>query len=268
MTSRKSLLACCVVLGLFGCESADMDSKYCSGAKCDDPNQIGAGELMPRAPSTPGSLGVTRNQDSWTFELIGAKGEIVLLSENYAQRTAALGGMLSLEENGVLAERYTLKQTNGGWAIELRAANNELLADSQLFASEAEAAAAIESTRELIAGVVQYKSALAGGAGFELARDAADWEFVLRDEDGQAIMQSQVYSRRTDAITGIESVRSNGKEITRYSIVDGPTRFVLKAGNGEEIAESSETFASHEAAQAAIEQTQTLLRSERVANPW
>ncbi len=262
------ILACLFVLGLGACDGSGLDAEPCAGGKCDDPSQLSAGELMPRAPETSGAINMSRNQSSWLFEVIGDKGEIVLLSQNYTQRDSALAGVLSVEDNGVLAERYVVRQSDAGWAFELRAANNEVLGDSQLFSSQAEADAAVVTTRDLIAGIVQYKAALNTGAAFQLGRQSSAWNFELRDAEGQLQLRSQEYSRRRDAITGIESVRNNGKNPARYTIVDQPVRFVLKASNGQEIAESATTFENREAAQAAITQIQALLLSERVANPW
>jgi uncharacterized protein YegP (UPF0339 family) len=244
------------------------DSPQCTTGKCDDPSAITFGQLMPRAPQAPGTISVTRNDSSWLCEVIGDQGEIVLLSDEYAGRTSALNGVLAIEENGVLADRYRVSQTTSGWSFELRAANNVLLADSQSFATEQEARDAVAATRDLVAGIVQYKAVLQDGAQFVLTRDGSEWEFLLRDQDGGAILKSQVYQRRSDAINGIESVRENGKNDARYQIVDSPPRVILKAANGQEIAESNETFDSVEAAEAAIASTQTLLSSERVANPW
>ena len=42
----------------------------------------------------------------------------------------------------------------------------------------------------------------------------------------------------------------------------------IKAGNGQEIAESAKTYATAEEAQVAAEAVQALLESEKVANPW
>ena len=89
----------------------------------------------------------------------------------------------------------------------------------------------------------------------------------MSDESGETVLHSQVYSGRTDALTGIASVRKNGKEAARYRVLDSPPRFILKAANGEEIAQSK-TFGSLAEAEAAAASTQTMLASERVANPW
>lgn len=249
------------------CQEAGPESSRCDGVRCDDPSQSSV-DLMPRAPATPGIVGITRNQDQWLFEIIGAKGEIVLLSEAYESRSSALNGILSVEENGVQLKRYHISQSAGGWSFTIRAGNNEVIADSQTFASESAAQQAAAAARDLVAGIVQYKAALDTGAQFGLDRSGSTWEFDLRDDEGEVLLKSQVYSRRRDAIGGIESVRKNGKDAGRYRVLDAPPRFILKAGNGEEIAESSRSYPTLEAAQAAVDSTQALLGSERVANPW
>lgn len=274
MTGRRLLLALGAAygLGLLACQDAGTDpGQDCNGAKCDDLGEQGSGaDLMPRAPAASGTISITRNasEDQWLCEVIGPKGEIALLSREYESRASALNGALSIEENGVLAERYVVTQSDAGWSFALRAGNNATIAQSGVFASEAEAQDAAAALRDQVASIVQYKAALGGGARFELSRADSSWAFDLLDEPGEPLLRSQVYSRRLDAITGIESVRANGKDVARYELLDAPPRFILKAANGQEIAESGATYASMEAAEAAIAETQALLVSEKVANPW
>ncbi len=268
MSVRKTLFLCCSLLATVACQDAGLDPSYCeNNTRCDDPSQA-ISQLMPRAPATPGSVGITRNQDQWLFEVIGSKGEIVLMSQSYAARNSAQNGILSVFENGVQAEQYALTQTSGGYGFVLRAANNEVIADSQTFATESEAITAAAAARDLVAEIVQYRAALDAGAQFRLDRDGSSWEFGLRDDEGDSLLASQKYSRRATALNGIDSVRNNGKDATRYQLLDGPPRFILKASNGQEIAESSKSYPTLDAAQAAVNTTQALLQSERVANPW
>jgi uncharacterized protein len=269
MKARRSLLAGCLALALFGCQDAGTDpGQDCNQGKCDGLGDSSTpSDLMPRAPQAPGTISITRNADDWLCEVIGSRGEIVLLSRTYDARTAALNGALAIEENGVLPERYVVSQTGAGWSFVLRAGNNATIAESELYATEAEARAAATEARDLVAGIVQYKTALADGARFELSRDGSQWSFALLDDDGEPRMTSQTYARRHDAITGIESVRVNGKDPARYQLLDGPPRFILKAANGREIAASA-PYDTRVAAEAAIAATQTLLVSERVASPW
>jgi uncharacterized protein YegP (UPF0339 family) len=269
MLPRKSLLLCAALFGLAGCDGlAGTDPANCAGGKCDDPSQISKQELMPRAPQASGTIAIHRRGDEWFFEVVGPKGEIVLLSEAYTSRGAALNGVLSSEENGVLAERYELVDDGSSVSFVLKAANGQVLADSESFASRAEAESAARSARDLVANIVQYKAAMTHGAAFDLARDGGDWSFSMNDEEGVPMLVSQSYSRRTNALTGIASVRNNGKELARYRLLSNPPRFILKAANGEEIAASARSYDSEDGARAAMESTQALLQSERVANPW
>ena len=269
MTARKWLFAWCAALALAACQGAGSeDGQDCGGGKCDDLGESGSNDLMPAAPQAPGTISITRNDDQWLCEVIGSKGEIALLSTEYTSRTSALNGALAIEENGVLPERYVVSQSDAGWSFALRAGNNATIADSRVFESEAEAEAAAQATRDLVAGIVQYKAAMTGGARFVLSRDeAGKWRFDLFDEAEAVILSSQLYSRRQDAITGIESVRVNGKDAGRYTVLADPPRFILKAANGEEIAASA-SFDNAEAAEGAVAATQSLLVSERAANPW
>jgi uncharacterized protein len=267
MTARRLLLAWYAAIAAVACQDAGAGPDPCAQGRCDDPSDQ-ATDLMPRAPEAPGTISITRNQDSWYCEVIGPKGEIVLLSKEYASRTSALSGALIVEENGVHPERYVVTESDAGWAFVLRAANHVPIAESQLFATEEEARAAVASTRDLVAGIVQYKAAVTHGARFELFRDGSDWKFELLDESGETVLTSNSYTRRHGAINGIESVRANGKEESKYRLIDSPPRFALIAANGREIAHSAATYETLEAAEADVASTRSLLESERVANPW
>jgi len=263
-----SLLAAAGLLALASCDGAFGDSNDCVG-KCDGlGDSAGGGRVMQRMPEQPGTIEISRAADDWLCEVVGEKAEVVLLSEVYANRANALNGALAIEENGVLRERFRVLQNGTGWSFELLAGNNVVLAESQQFSSQAAAEAGADRARDLVAGIVQYKAARTSGAHFALDRDGSAWQFALNDERGAPLLASQDYSRRRDAITGIESVRNNGKNPARYQVLDGPPRFILKASNGREIGTSAQTFDTVAAAQAAADQLNALLTSERVANPW
>jgi uncharacterized protein YegP (UPF0339 family) len=265
MMVRKLLLTWLAAVSLIACQQ--VDAVEC-GEKCDTFDQA-IGAVMPRAPVAPGAIGVVRDGATWRFQVVGAKGAIVLLSKEFTERTAVINGVLAAEENGVIAERYAVVPgAAGGFTVELRAGNNSVIADSEPFATEEQALAAAAQARDLVAGIVQYRAALSRGAQFKLARDGSRWAFTLVDEGGNALLISQDYSRRTDAVTGIESVRANGRDRNRFELVDSPVRFILKASNGREIGESATTFDSPEAALAVIGTINDLIASERVANPW
>ena len=245
----------------------------CADGKCDGIGDEYGQMAMQALPMLPGKMAITRAKaGEWYFETIGDRGEILLMSQEYAARSSALNGILSVEENGVHLEQYRISQdAQGNGRFELRARNNQVIAESQLYGSEQEARAGAEEARDLIAGILQFKAAVEDGARFELWRDEAssEWFFALNDEMGRTLLLSEGYVGRTGAVNGIESVRENGKLEERYELreLGGQTYFILKAANGQEIGESI-PYDSRGAALEAIQDTRTLLQSERVANPW
>jgi uncharacterized protein YegP (UPF0339 family) len=65
--------------------------------------------------------------------------------------------------------------------------------------------------------------------------------FVLKAGNGETIFQSEGYKRAASCANGIESVRKNSQDDSRFecrTAKDGRTYFVLKAANGQEIGRS------------------------------
>lgn len=268
---RKTLFAVAVGAALFatGCEEDGSP-----GSESQDIRQGPSDPTMQKVPEAPGEFAISRHKDDgqWYFDLVGAKGKILLASEGYQERPSAINGILSIEENGVHLEKYELAATpEGDWRFVLRAGNNQVIGDSTVYRTEEAAQAGIEATRDLVAGIVQFKAAVTNGARFDLWRDEDDreWYFVLRAADGRTLLESEGYTGRTGAVNGIESVRENGKNPARYQILDGEGEvyFILKAGNGQEIG-ASPGFATVGEAEAGMAETQALITSERVASPW
>lgn len=65
--------------------------------------------------------------------------------------------------------------------------------------------------------------------------------FNLRAGNHQVILTSQTYAAKSGAVNGVESVRKNGADdsrFTRKTAKDGSAYFVLSAANGEVIGKS------------------------------
>lgn len=65
--------------------------------------------------------------------------------------------------------------------------------------------------------------------------------FVLKASNGQVILQSERYKSSKSCANGIESVRKNSQEESRFeckTAKDGRTYFILKAANGQAIGKS------------------------------
>ena len=72
------------------------------------------------------------------------------------------------------------------------------------------------------------------------------YRFNLKSSNGQIILTSESYDSRSGAVSGIESVRKNAGNDSRFerkTAKDGSAFFVLKAANGEPIGKS-EMYAS------------------------
>jgi uncharacterized protein len=81
------------------------------------------------------------------------------------------------------------------------------------------------------------------------------FRFNLKAGNGQIILSSEAYESKQGAEKGIESVKKNAADDTRYerkTASNGEAFFVLKAGNGEPIGRS-ETYSSVSAMENGIE---------------
>lgn len=85
---------------------------------------------------------------------------------------------------------------------------------------------------------------------FEIYTDkAGETRFRLKASNGQVILASEGYKRKASALNGIESVRKNSGNDSRFDRVEtknGKWRFNLKASNGQIIG-TSETYESADA---------------------
>ena len=87
-----------------------------------------------------------RNQ--YRFRLKAGNGEIILVSEDYVNKSGAENGILSVKTNAPLDERYQRKTSeNGKPYFNLRAANHEVIGTSEMYESEAARENGIESVK-------------------------------------------------------------------------------------------------------------------------
>jgi uncharacterized protein YegP (UPF0339 family) len=73
----------------------------------------------------------------WYFNLHAGNGEIVLSSQGYSSEAAALNGCFSVVDYGVTEARYLVnKASNGGYYLNLTAANGQIIATSEVYNSK------------------------------------------------------------------------------------------------------------------------------------
>jgi len=84
-------------------------------------------------------------------------------------------------------------------------------------------------------------------AKFEVYQDArSEYRFRLKASNGQSILASEGYSAKVGCLNGIESVRKNSQDDSRFErkkSSNGKHYFNLKASNGQVIG-SSEMYES------------------------
>ena len=94
---------------------------------------------------------------------------------------------------------------------------------------------------------------------FELKKSKNDkFYFSLHAGNGQVILTSEMYEAKASAVNGIESVKKNGGDETKYAKLtgkDGSPYFTLKAANGQVIGQS-QMYSGEKARDAGIESVQ------------
>lgn len=179
---------------------------------------------------------------AFVFQFVSAAGETLIDSQDYSSRTAALGGLVSVLDNGVQPGRYTIAVAADGRArFELRAGNSQIIGASQLYASRAAADQAVQAS---IASLTTYSRRWTGGTGarFEVKQDTGGKHyFTLHAGNGAMVLRSERYETLAAALNGALSVKDHGVEATRYQVRDaasGGSYFNLTAANGQIIATS------------------------------
>jgi uncharacterized protein YegP (UPF0339 family) len=87
--------------------------------------------------------------DQFMFNLKAANGEIILTSETYKSKDAALNGIESVKKNSPLDEQYERKtSTSSQPYFVLKAKNYEVIGRSETYSSEGAMEKGIESVKK------------------------------------------------------------------------------------------------------------------------
>jgi len=72
----------------------------------------------------------------WYFNLTAENNQVILTSETYTVKPAALKGIESVRVNGAVAERFERRQSKDGRDyFVLKAANHEIIGTSEMYSS-------------------------------------------------------------------------------------------------------------------------------------
>lgn len=83
------------------------------------------------------------------FALKAGNAETILTSEMYAAKASAENGIASVQKNSGDSARYdSATSSNGKFYFTLRAANNQVIGNSQMYGTEAARDGGIESVKQ------------------------------------------------------------------------------------------------------------------------
>ena len=77
------------------------------------------------------------SNEQYKFVVKAGNGEIILTSALYTTRSSAENGIISVQANSPLDERYDLKDSSNGKSyFNLRAANHHVIGTSQMYSTK------------------------------------------------------------------------------------------------------------------------------------
>ena len=115
-------------------------------------------------------------------------------------------------------EKFVIRQVPTGYKFDLKAANGETIATSEVYKTAAACRKGIASIRRhapkaAIEDQTVESFQAVTNPKFELYRDkAGEYRFRLRSRNGKIIAVSDGYSTKAAALSGLESVRKNAAE--------------------------------------------------------
>ena len=196
------------------------------------------------------------------FNFAAANDEIILQSQGYSSRTAALGGLLSVLGNGVYEANYELSEAqNGEFYFNLVAANSEIIATSETYTRRTDAARGINATIDNVEDYRAFQLSRRGARFTVFAGADGRFYFNLRARNGEIVLQSQGYKNEASALNGTFSVAESGLDLDNYELLPSGQNgfyFNLKAANGQVVG-TSEVYASQSNARRACEDIADLL---------
>jgi uncharacterized protein YegP (UPF0339 family) len=203
------------------------------------------------------------------FHLLARNGQKLLRSGDYASSRGASDGAAVVRENAPKDERVALRQSaDGQWYFVVTGGNGANVAFSELYTTKSSAEQAIAAVQLTVKSATNV-SARSTGAKFQVFKGLdGQYYFHLRARNGEILLQSEAYTRRASAVSGTESVSTNGVVASMYQLRDGREGrafFVLRAANGQVVARS-EVHSSRAAAERARDAAVALLRGG-VATP-
>jgi uncharacterized protein YegP (UPF0339 family) len=213
--------------------------------------------------SAPGKVDLWKATDGqWHFHLVSGNGRTLLTSEAYTSRSGALNGVLSVLDNGVDPAQYQLNKTaSGKYNLRLRAANFEIIAFTQAYATKSSATRAITSCVNAVTSYLDKVESNTSGARVEVLESTAGFRFNLHAQNGEVVLSSESYTTKAAAWNGAFAIQDAAALEGSFAVktaTDGRYYFTLTAENGQVVG-VSQMYTSRAAAQGGIDSVKSLL---------
>ena len=113
--------------------------------------------------------------------------------------------------------KFVVRKTATGTKFDLKAGNGEVIATSEVYASEASCLNGIESVKKnsVLAGIEDQteEGETCKCPKFEVYADkSGEFRFRLKARNGEVIATSEGYKAKSSCLNGIESVKKNAPE--------------------------------------------------------
>lgn len=113
--------------------------------------------------------------------------------------------------------KFVIKETATGYRFDLKAGNGEIIASSQVYASEAACKGGIESVRKCCTSETEDQTVEGYAAvkhpKYEVYLDkAGEFRFRLKARNGEIIATSEGYKAKASCLNGIESIKKNAPD--------------------------------------------------------
>ena len=213
--------------------------------------------------SLPGSIDLWQSTEGWHFHVVAGNKKILLASEAYSSRTAALNGVLATLNDGVDPASYQVLPAAHGYLLHLVAGNNAVIGFTETYSTKSSATRAIGACVRAVTSYLDQVETTRTGARVEVTPGAsATVHWNLFAGNGQIVLSSEAYSTEASAWNGAFAVQDASAVATNFVVkqgTDGRFYFTLTAENGQVVG-VSQMYTTKESAQRGIASVQTVLR--------
>ncbi|MDD4354868.1 MAG: DUF1508 domain-containing protein [Candidatus Izemoplasmatales bacterium] len=247
-----------------------------------EPKIVSEAKTAPKKPTEKPTNNETRYQGKYEvfpeaglykYRLKASNGEILIVSQGYTTKSGALSGIDTLKKNVVSGKQeiYTDKSNFSQFRL-MTSTGSRLVAAGEFYDSEKSAQSAYESVQKFAMTdriselnqlpkeesreeVVSLKPVDENPNGkYEVVMENKQWFFLLKASNGEVLMESQGYSSKSGAYSGLENVKKALEAETFRVSRDKQDRymFILYASNNQALI-TGHTYPSKENCLAAVD---------------